>query len=350
MTLDVLRSVPLAPKTSLELGGAAALYAEARSESDVVEAARMATQEGHALTVLGGGTNVVVSDDGVPGLVLAMRTTGIEKRMDGDFVVYDVAAGEIWDDFVATTLDEGRSGLECLSGIPGRIGATPIQNVGAYGAEVADTVTEVRALDRATGEVVSLDREACAFQYRHSRFKEDSGRYIVLRVTFRLSRGKPKDAAYPELQKALETRGKNPSANVIRETVLGLRRAKSMVLDPNDENRRSVGSFFLNPIVTRKEAARIAQTNDGLPRYEQADGRVKMAAGWLIENSGIKKGMRRGHVGISTRHALQLVHHGGGRAEELVTFAREIRNAVRTRFGVTLVPEPSFLGFPEGFF
>lgn len=350
MSLDVATNVALAPMTSLELGGKAALYAEARNETDVQDAVRYAHEKQQPLTVLGGGTNVVVSDDGVPGLVLAMRTTGIDKRMDGDFVVYEVAAGENWDNFVATTIDEGRSGLECLSGIPGRIGATPIQNVGAYGAEVADVITQVRVLDRSTGNITTIERDACAFQYRHSRFKDEPSRYVVLAVTFRLSRGKPKEVTYPELQKALETRGKNPSAQAIRDTVIALRRSKSMVLDANDENRRSVGSFFLNPIVPRKEGARIAQTNETLPRYEQEDGRVKLAAGWLIENSGIKKGMRRGHVGISTRHALQLVHHGGGRAEELITFAREIRNAVRTRFGIALVPEPAFLGYPEGFF
>lgn len=350
MSLDVAANVALASKTSLELGGPASLYAEARSEADVRDAVRFASDRQQPLTILGGGTNVVVSDEGLPGLVLAMRTTGIEKRMDGDFVGYEVAAGENWDNFVASTIDEGRSGLECLSGIPGRVGATPIQNVGAYGAEVADVVTGVRVLDRTTGEVVTLDRDACAFQYRHSRFKDEPSRYIVLSVTFRLARGKPKEAVYPELRKALETRGKNPSPQTIRDTVIALRRSKSMVLDPNDENRRSVGSFFLNPIVTRKEAARIAQTNETLPRYEQEDGRVKLAAGWLIENSGIKRGMRRGHVGVSTRHALQLVHHGRGRTEELVTFAREIRNAVRARFGITLVPEPAFLGYPIGFF
>lgn len=341
----IATQVPLASKTTLELGGAAEYYLEATSDSDVVDALHFAHDKNLPVTVLGGGSNVVISDEGIAGVVIAMRSRGIEKKTSSDHVDYELAAGEPWDDFVAESVQNNLSGVECLSGIPGLVGATPIQNVGAYGPEIADTLQSVDAFDRETMKIVTVTREECDFRYRDSMFKHHPNRYIVLRVRYRLSKGEPKIPEYAELNKALGGDDVKPSVKHVRETVLALRRGKSMVIDPNDENRRSAGSFFLNPILPKKEAARIASTNDQLPRYEQADGRVKIAAAWLIEKSGVTKGMRRGHVGVSTKHALALVHHGGGRAEELLAFAREIRGAVRSRFGVTLVPEPVLLGF-----
>jgi UDP-N-acetylmuramate dehydrogenase len=341
----ITENVALAPRTTLELGGNAEHFVEATDDAHVVEAIRFAEAKRLPITVLGGGSNVLVSDRGVRGVVVAMRSRGVSKKDDGHNVCVELTAGESWDDFVANAVGEGLSGVETLSGIPGLVGATPIQNVGAYGSEIADTLERVTALDRLTKSTVTFSRAECEFRYRDSMFKRTPDRYVVLRVTFRLSRTKPGAPRYAELQRALAARSATPSVADIRETVLTLRRSKSMVIDANDPNRRSAGSFFLNPIVSKQEAARIASTHDGLPQFEQEDGRVKLAAAWLIEKSGITKGMRRGHVGVSTNHALALVHHGGGRAEELLLFAREIRAAVQSRFGVTLVPEPVLLGF-----
>jgi len=325
----------------------------------VLDGLRWARSRSVDVMVLGGGSNVVISDAGWGGLVIAIAQRGltIESRADGTSVL-TASAGEPWDELVALSVAQGLCGLECLSGIPGLAGATPIQNVGAYGQEVADTITSVTVLDRTTLGVEEWPAERCGFGYRDSVLKRSPDRWVVLEVRFLLRSGAPPAATYSELRDALALRTAVPSVLEVRDTVLALRRRKSMVLDPNDPNRRSAGSFFTNPVLDAEQAERVIDRviaagwggrRADVPRYPQPDGRVKLAAAWLLERAGVRKGDRRGAVGVSDRHALALVHHGGGSSGELVALAREIRDRVRDRFGVALVPEPVFLGFPRGF-
>jgi UDP-N-acetylmuramate dehydrogenase len=353
----VAANVLLAPLTSLSLGGAAERFVRVDSREALTDALREAQRNAWPVTLLGGGSNVVVSDAGVPGLVIAMATRGVSLEHDASArVLVRAEAGEPWDALVARCVDENLAGLECLAGIPGLVGATPIQNVGAYGQEVSDSIVQVEVLDRASLAVTTLVPRECAFAYRHSAFKERPDRYVVLGVTFALASGGAPALRYAELAQALATKpgAAAPSLRETRDTVLALRAKKSMLLDASDENGRSAGSFFTNPIVTtaqaddvvqRALAAKLVASAELVPRYPQPDGRIKLAAGWLIERSGTHKGERHGSVGISSRHALALVHHGGGSARELVALAKLVRSRVEQRFGVTLVPEPVFLGF-----
>jgi UDP-N-acetylmuramate dehydrogenase len=300
--------------------------------------------------VLGGGSNLVIADEGVDGLVLKIGLRGIATRAAGDVIEVTAAAGEPWDALVRHTVERGWAGLECLSGIPGLVGATPIQNVGAYGQEVSDTVTMVRVLDGETGQVVTLGPADCGFGYRDSLFKSRApGRYVVLAVTYRLAPGGAPNVRYADIARELEARGvAGPSLSEVRETVLKVRRAKSMVLDPGDPNARSCGSFFLNPIVDAAALAAIDARATGLsmPRWPQPDGRVKLSAAWLIERAGFTRGQADGPVGLSTRHTLAIVCHDGARARDVVAFARRVRAGVERRFGVRLHPEPIFWGAP----
>lgn len=356
--LDVLEDVALGPRTTLELGGAARFYLVAQDERAVAEGLRWARLRGVPAAILGGGSNLVVADAGFPGLVIELALLGVEEAPAGDRVVVTASAGEEWDPLVARTVSARLAGLECLSGIPGRVGATPVQNVGAYGREVGDVLHAVRVLDRETLEVRTLTPAECELGYRDSLFKRRPDRFVVLSVSFALEpEGEPR-VRYAELARALEPHPDRSLATV-RETVLALRRAKSMVLDPDDPNRRSAGSFFTNPIVeaadadalvARALAEGVVSCADEVPRWPAASGseggpRTKLAAGWLIERAGIAKGLRAGRVGVSTRHALALVHHGGGSTSELVALARRIRDTVRERFGVTLALEPVPWGF-----
>lgn len=350
--LDLLYDVPLAPRTTFGLGGLARCLVEATDEASLVAALRWAEAEGLPVLVLGGGSNVVVSDDGWDGLVVHMALRGIEQnRTTGRFVLR-VAAGEPWDEVVARTVEEGWAGLECLSGIPGSTGATPIQNVGAYGQEVAEVITAVHVWDRRAKERRVLAPEQCRFGYRDSAFKHDPDGAVVLAVDLALRPGGAPTLRYAELARALGGAG-TPSLVEVRERVLELRRSKSMVLDPHDENRRSAGSFFTNPVVEPdvaaalvKQAVRegVAASAAAVPQFRAEGGRVKLAAGWLIEAAGFRKGERRGAVGISSRHALALVHHGGGSTRELLALAEEICERVRARFGVELQREPVLVG------
>ena len=333
--MKVLENVPLAPRTTLELGGPARWLVEARDDETIVEALLFARERELEVRVLGGGSNLVVADEGFDGLVLEVATEGV--TIEGGRVA--AKAGEGWDPLVARCTSLGLAGVECLAGIPGRVGATPIQNVGAYGQEVSQTIALVRALDRDSLEVVEIEPAACGFAYRDSAFKRDPGRLVVLEVVFELTAGGAPALRYGELSRALE--GETPTLERVRETVVALRRRKSMVIDPSDENRRSAGSFFTNPIVDADVAERIAQESPvEVPRWPVEGGRVKLAAGWLIERAGMAKGTRRGAVGISSAHALALVHHGGGTTAELLALADEVREAVERRFGVRLEREP----------
>jgi UDP-N-acetylmuramate dehydrogenase len=352
--LDVREHVPLAPFSTLGIGGPARYFARAETDEDVREAVRWAEERRLPLLVVGGGSNLVISDDGHPGLALHVATRGVDVQAAGTDVQVTAAAGEPWEPLVARVVGEGWAGLECLSGIPGLVGATPMQNVGAYGQEVAETITRVDALDRRTGEVVSFTNPECRFAYRHSRFKaEDRDRYVILRVAYSLKPDAPPALRYAELSRYLEEKGaSSPSLAQVRDAIVTLRRRKSMVLDPDDPNARSVGSFFMNPIVpaATAEALEDRLRQEGVlrgderpPRFPAGEGRVKLSAAWLIERSGLGKGFGEGRAGLSTRHTLAIVNRGGATAGDVVALARQVRDRVRDRFGVSLVPEPVFV-------
>jgi UDP-N-acetylmuramate dehydrogenase len=328
--------VDLAPLTTLRLGGPARSLADATTEAELVEAA----SDPDAL-LLAGGSNVVVADAGVDATVVRVLTQGVSVDDRGDHVVLRAAAGEPWDDLVARCVADGLVGVECLAGIPGSTGATPIQNVGAYGQEVADTVVAVRVLDRLTGAVSELAPTDCGFGYRTSAFKRTPGRWAVLEVALRLERGAVSaPIRYAELARTLGVEvGARAPLGEAREAVLALRRGKGMVLDPGDHDTWSAGSFFTNPFIAAGELP------DGAPAFAQPDGTVKTSAAWLIERAGFHRGYGDpAGIAISSKHTLALTNRGAGTTAGLVALAREIAGGVRRRFGVALVPEPVFLG------
>jgi UDP-N-acetylmuramate dehydrogenase len=335
-------SADLAPLTTLRLGGPARRMVEARDEAALIDAVRDADAAGEPLLVLAGGSNVVIADQGFPGTVVRVLTRGVET-VDGEL---RVQAGEPWDPLVERMVKEGRQGFECLAGIPGSTGATPIQNVGAYGQDVSETVAWVRVLDRTTGEVETMPAAACGFDYRRSVFKHDPRR-IVLEVAFRL-RAQPESGPlrYAELARTLDVPvGGAAPLGEVREAVLGLRRGKGMVIDPADPDSVSAGSFFTNPILTPDGFAALeARAGTPPPAFPEPDGRIKTSAAWLIQRAGFERGAGNGRVGISSKHTLALVNRGGATTAELVALAREIAGRVRERFGVDLVPEPVFVG------
>jgi UDP-N-acetylmuramate dehydrogenase len=347
--------VSLSGLSTLGVGGPARYYVRAGSAEGAAEAASWAFAEGLPLLVLGGGSNLVVADEGFPGLVLHLLVRGVDAVPADGAVDLTAGAGEPWDPLVERAVAAGWAGVECLSGIPGLVGATPMQNVGAYGQDVSETITRVRVLDLRTGGLEDLSREDCRFSYRDSRFKrEDRGRYVILGVTYRLRPGGATSVEYADLERHLAAQGiRTPTIADTRRAVIEVRRRKSMVIDPDDPNRRSVGSFFMNPVVPAHHARQIeaALRNEGtlgsgerMPAFPAADGRIKLSAAWLIERAGLHRGYRRGHAGISTNHTLAIVNCGGATAQEVVALAREIRERVHDRFGITLVPEPVFVG------
>jgi UDP-N-acetylmuramate dehydrogenase len=334
----------LSELTTLRLGGPAARFVEARDEEELVAAVRAADEAGEPLLVLAGGSNLVVADEGFPGVVVHVLTRGVERA--GTRLT--VQAGEPWDAFVGDCVARGLAGVECLSGIPGSVGATPIQNVGAYGQDVAETIAAVRVHDRRTRTTVVLGPEDCGFSYRSSRFKREPGRWVVLSVTFALREDERSEPIrYAELARALgvELGERAPLAGV-REAVLALRRRKGMVIDPADPDSVSAGSFFTNPILTQQAFADLeGRAGERPPAWPEPDGRVKTSAAWLIERAGFA----RGHgdpaaIAISSKHTLALTNRGAGTAAGLVALAREIAGGVRERFGVRLVPEPVLVG------
>lgn len=347
MTLLFESDVSLASYTTLGLGGPARRFVRVESLENLQEALGSAEARGPVL-FLAGGSNLVISDAGFDGLTIQLALRGIVELGPGRIAV---EAGEPWESVVEYAVLRGWAGIECLSGIPGCTGSTPIQNVGAYGQEVAQVITQVDALDLERGKPVQLTASECEFAYRSSRFKRERGRWLVTRVHFQLRpQGKP-SVAYRELRNALE--GQNLDLITVRDSVLALRRSKSMVFDPTDPDARSVGSFFTNPIVDASTAARVvahaveagvvAEASE-VPSYATAEGRTKFPAAWLIERSGTSKGMRRGNVAVSSKHTLALVHLGGGSTAELVGLAREIQGRVRDEFDILLEPEPTLVG------
>ncbi len=341
--------VPLAPLTTLRLGGRARRLVTAYDEASVVDVVRRADEAGERLLVLGGGSNVVLPDEGVDGTVLRVAVHGLAATSRGDRVLLTAAAGEEWESFVGLCVADRLVGVEALSGIPGLVGASVVQNIGAYGQDVSQTVVGVRAYDRTAREVVELTGEDCRFAYRHSAFKADPERWVVLAVTFDLGTGElSAPVGYAELARRLGVEvGDRAPLSDVREAVLALRRGKGMVLDAADPDTRSAGSFFTNPLLTGEQAQALRErvtVRCGAavqpPEWAEPDGRTKVSAAWLIERSGFGKGAFDGPVGISSKHTLALVHRGGGRTSDLLGVAGAIRDGVRDAFGVELVPEP----------
>lgn len=344
--LTILDGVPLAPLTTLGIGGPARHYTRIGASEQLARALAWARDRDLDVLVLGGGSNLLIGDRGFPGLVVHVVIDGVEYAVAGGSTEVTAGAGESWDGLVAAVVGRGLAGVECLSGIPGFVGATPIQNVGAYGQEVAETIVRVEVVDRNTAEVLSIANAECAFGYRDSRFKQaDRDRYIVTSVTYRLENDGAPAIRYPELRRHLEITGvEQPSLGAVREAVRAIRRRKSMVVDTADPDSRSAGSFFTNPIVTSEVADRVGI--EGMPRYPAGD-HVKLSAAWLIEQAGFARGHVAGNVGLSTKHTLAIVNRGGGTAREVVALADEIRRRVNDRFGVELVPEPVFVNVSE---
>lgn len=343
--MQLAENVQLAPYTTIGLGGPTRYLAECAGPDDVREALELARDKRLPVQILGGGSNLIFPDAGFPGVVLRVASRGFSFRDEAQGVTLKAAAGEPWDSLVAESVRRGLSGIECLSGIPGTVGGTPIQNVGAYGQEIAETLVCATCLARETLEPVSFTRADCGFGYRSSRFKrEDRDCYVVTEVTFRLRRDRGPELRYPELAAAVSARREPLSLRLVRETVLALRRGKAMVLNPDDPNTRSAGSFFLNPVLSPAAFAElerrcgVAGAAEPIPSFPAAGG-VKVPAAWLVERAGFRKGLRRGGAGISSRHALALVNLGGTTAE-LLALARDIEQKVDAKFGVRLEREP----------
>lgn len=350
--MHVDRNVPLASLTTFGLGGPADRCITASSEDEILEVVRDVDARGEPLLVVGGGSNLVVADAGFRGTVLRVASRGIDVVRDGATVRVTVAAGEPWDAFVARAASESWSGVECLAGIPGLVGAVPMQNVGAYGQDVGETIARVSTWDRVANARVDFDRAACGFSYRHSVFR-GRDRHVVLAVTFVL-RASPSSAPirYAELARALGvSEGASAPVDRVRETVTALRRSKGMVLDPEDADTRSAGSFFTNPILDAASFEELThrvrgvlRAGEKLPAFPEPDGRTKISAAWLIERAGFPKGFGEGRARISRKHALALTNRGGATTEELLSVARTIRDGVRGAFGVVLENEPVLVG------
>lgn len=341
-------NVPLSPLTTIGIGGPARFFVRARSVDEIREALDWARKGNVPAFILAGGSNVLISDEGFDGLVVHIDLRGVTVESLDEYAMVRVAAGELWDDFVKMAVERGWSGIECLSGIPGFTGATPIQNVGAYGQEVAETIVRVEALDRETGRVRTFTNEECQFGYRSSIFKYDArDRYVVLNVTFRLKVAGVASIKYPELQRYVEEQGASAAdLRAVRDAVIAIRKRKGMVLDANDPDTRSDGSFFMNPILTSSayESFRKRDGAANAPNFPSGDGQVKLSAAWLIENAGFRKGHVHGNVGLSSKHSLAIINRGGGTAREVVELVKEIQRGVRERFGVEIHPEPNFIG------
>ena len=364
--LTIQENVPLAPLTTLQVGGSARYFAELRREDAVQEAAQFAKTRDLPLFVLGGGSNLVVADSGWPGLVLKIAIGGIAtpaaSEPTGNTVLFSVGAGVNWDDFVAQTIVQNCAGVECLSGIPGSAGGTPVQNVGAYGQEVAATIESVRAFDLKQDRIVVLPKPACGFRYRTSIFNStERGRYVILRVNYRLKRGGAPSLKYADLQKYFaENAAEHPSENAVgqktppslaevREAVREIRRSKGMLLVPGDDDCRSAGSFFKNPVLTEAQFKELAERAESkgleIPSYPALNAQRKVAAAWLVEHSGFSKGYAAGAAGISHKHALALINRGAAKASDIVGLKDEIQRAVQEAWGIQLEPEPVFVGF-----
>lgn len=348
--MEIQNNVALAPLTTLQVGGPAMYFVEAMSADEVREAVRFAKEHDAPLFVLGGGSNLVVSDRGWPGMVLRVSIPGIQHQHGHQVAYFEVGAGEVWDDFVAAVVSHHCAGIECLSGIPGSVGGTPVQNVGAYGQEVAETIESLQALDRKTGEQVEFSNQECGFRYRASIFNTtERARYIILSVRYALKPHGEPHLAYADLKKYFANHQGAATLAETREAVRQIRASKSMLITPGDPDSRSAGSFFKNPVLMAEQFAELERraTERGLkiPSYPALEAQRKVSAAWLVENSGLAKGYALGHAGISSKHALALVNRGGATAAEIVALKDQIQEKVAAGWGVRLEPEPVFVGF-----
>ena len=341
--------VPLQPFSTLGVGGSARWFVEAERIEDVAAAHRWSQEHSVPLFVLGGGSNLVIADEGFDGLVLRVGIRGLAIAEESHSTVVTAGAGESWDGLVEMLVGRGLAGVECLSGIPGTVGGTPIQNVGAYGQEVSDTIAGVTVYDTVERRTQNLSGEDCRFSYRMSRFKtSDAGRFVVCDVTFRVNAGPPTLTYADVIAYAARMNLVHPTLVDVRNAVIEIRRRKGMVLDAADPDTRSVGSFFMNPVVTGDVRERIASaTGEAVPGYTSDESHVKIPAAWLIERAGFSKGYSDGPVRISTKHPLAIVNRGTASAREVVRFASAIKRGVADRFGVWLRPEPVFVGFSQ---
>jgi UDP-N-acetylmuramate dehydrogenase len=346
--MEFLENVALAPYTTFKIGGPARWFAEATHETEIVQAVKFAQERGLPLFVLGGGSNLLVSDAGFAGLVLHIALRGIQDSFEEDNLVLRVAAGENWDQFVSYAVSLDCAGIECLAGIPGTVGGTPVQNVGAYGQEVSETIRGVRALDLGTHEFLDMTAGECEFAYRQSRFNTaDKGRYIVTRVDYSLTPGAAPRLTYADVKRYFQDAAQSPSLADVADAVRKIRREKGMYLVEGDPNFASAGSFFKNPIVDRATLAEIETklpSGTAIPQYPAPEGKVKLAAAWLLEQAGFAKGYGSGRAGISSQHTLALVNRGGATAKEVFELSEEIVAGVEERFGVKLEREPVYLG------
>lgn len=342
-------NVPLAPLTTMGVGGPARFFVEAMTADEVREALAYAKSHKLAVFVLGGGSNLIVADAGWPGLVLRVAIAGINHRHGHGTAFFDVGAGEDWDGFVAATVQHRCAGIECLSGIPGSVGGTPVQNVGAYGQEVSESIVSLVALNRETGEEEEFEKEDCRFGYRTSIFNTTQrDRYIILRVTFAVVHSGEPRLAYADLKKFFAGRVGKPTLAEVREAVRQIRASKAMLITAGDPDSRSAGSFFKNPVLSAEQLddlkRRAAGRNLEVPSYPALESQRKVSAAWLVEQSGFPKGYGNGHVGISRKHSLAIVNRGGATSAEIVKFKNQIQRCVEETWGIRLETEPVFVG------
>jgi len=345
--MQVLEQLPLAPYTTFGIGGPARWFVDASTEGEVLEAVQFARQQNAPLFVLGGGSNLLVSDAGFPGVVLHIALKGIEQQSLGATIQFSVAAGEDWDAFVSLAVDQNFGGIECLAGIPGSVGGTPVQNVGAYGQEVAETIHTVRVLDLQTLRFLELSAAECGFAYRRSIFNSsDRGRYIVTRVKYELKKNAVSVISYADLKRYFQHEGAAPSLSRVSSAVREIRRQKGMLIVPGDPDCRSAGSFFKNPVIPPEHFAHIAAAANGteVPHYPAAQGQVKLPAAWLLDQAGFHKGFVLGRAGISSKHTLALINRDGASASDIAALRDAIIAAVAERFAIQLEPEPVWVG------
>jgi len=348
--MNVQENVSLAPLTTMKVGGPARYFVENKTIAEVQGAVAFGRSRNLPLFVLGGGSNLVVSDAGWPGLVLKVGITGIDERNENGKAIFDVGAGEEWDKFAARAVARNCAGVECLSGIPGSVGGTPVQNVGAYGQEAAETIESVLTLDLRDDQIRELCGEACGFSYRTSIFNtSERGCYIILRVTYGLTPGGQPRIDYADLKRHFSGRQQIPTLADTREAVRRIRASKAMLITPGDADARSVGSFFKNPVLSSEQhedlSRRAAARGLQIPSYPALDAQHKISAAWLVEHSGFSKGYDSGHVAISSKHALAIVNRGGATAADVVALKEHIQHRVQEIWSICLQPEPVFVGF-----
>jgi len=345
--MQVLENVPLAAYTTFGIGGPARWFVEASTESEVLEAVHLARQKDSPLFVLGGGSNLLVSDRGFPGLVLHVGLKGIESHVFEDLVRFSVAAGEDWDAFVSLVVDKNCGGIECLAGIPGSVGGTPVQNVGAYGQEVAETIRVVRALDLRTLSFVELTAQECGFAYRRSIFNtSDQGRYIVTQVKYELISQAVPVISYADLKQYFREKSTVPTLEAVSSAVREIRRGKGMLIVPGDPDCRSAGSFFKNPVISSEHFTQILAHagSSSVPHYPAENGQVKVPAAWLLDQAGFHKGYLLGRAGISSKHTLALINRDGASAADVAALRDAIIAKVSEKFAIHLEPEPVWVG------